>query len=332
MSHHKKQTDANSSLKVDRTGPEYGSFRYPRVVVSKALRRYVQFLIVRSLLALASFLPVRLAQKLGWLLGTLVYPFSKRERGICLYQLELAFPDMSDGERKSLTRRCFQHLGVTLFEVLLVPRIRRNAKKWIRIEGEDVLREAYSEGRGVLLVTGHIGNWELFSAVFQELEIPAQAMVRDIVNKRVSNLLLKHRASPFLKPLVRGSKESPRQLLSCLREGQVLIVAIDQDIESEGVYVDFFGIEAHTPRVAAVLANRLKTPLVTGFDHRKPDGTHVFRFEKVDLSIDQIEHPDHLRNITQILTTKIEEHVRKFPEQWSWNHRRWKRRPSTKDA
>ena len=307
--------------------PEYGRFRYPRVFIGKEARRFLQYLIVRGLLAMASLMPIRFAQKLGGLLGSVLFPLSRRERGICLYNLGLAFPELNGKARKKLARKAFQHLGTTLFEVLLAPRFRTQASRWIRVEGEDVIKEAHAMGRGVVLVTGHMGNWELFSAVFETLKIPAQAMVRGIVNERIGELLMKHRLSPFLKPLIRGSSGAPRQLLSCLRSGEVLIVAIDQDIETQGVFVDFFGIPAHTPRVASALALRQKTPLVTGFGQRMPDGTHVFKFERIPVTKEIQEHPDAMHELTQLLTNKIEAQIRCVPEQWGWNHRRWKRRP-----
>ena len=91
--------------------------------------------------------------------------------------------------------------------------------------------------------------------------------------------------------------------------------------------MNFFGIPAHTPRIAAALALRHGVPVVTGFDRRLPDGTHVLRFEAIPTPGSLPKDDESIRRLTQVSTDAIEAHIRANPEQWSWNHRRWKRRP-----
>jgi KDO2-lipid IV(A) lauroyltransferase len=175
----------------------------------------------------------------------------------------------------------------------------------------------------VILVTCHSGNWELLNLACNELRIPALGVARSLANPRLNDLVLKARRSPYIEIMQRGTKDSPRQILSALKQGKALIVHIDQDLDVQSVHVDFFGVPAQTPRVAARLALRSETPIVTAFDRRLPDGRHVMRFEEVPVSAALRSASEPEVELTQVLTREIERHVRLTPEQWAWHHRRW---------
>ena len=307
--------------------PEYGRFRVSRFKGLTAVRHAVQYAMLWPILASANLFPIRVLQRLGSGLGFLLYYLAGRDRKISLYQLALVFPELEPAQRKRLARRNFQSMGITLLEALAIHRIRRQTARWLRIEGEAELREAYAKGRGVVLVTCHVANWEMLTVAFPHLKIRAQAMGARIANPWINALVIRYRQSEYVKALQRGSAGSPRQLLQCLKNGEVLFLAIDQDLASQGVFVNFFGIPAHTPRVAAALALRHGIPVVTGFDRRLPDGTHVLRFEAIPTPGSLPRDDESIRQLTQVYTDAIEAHIRANPEQWSWNHRRWKRRP-----
>lgn len=319
---------SGDEMEENAKNPDYRKFPYPKIIISRPIRRVIQYWLVKGLLALTYTLSVPMAQRLGRRLGLLLFPYLNRERRICLYQLEMIYPELEPAEREQLARSCFQHMGMTLFEVLAIPRIRRQVGRWLMLEGEEELRGAYGEGRGVILVTGHTGNWELLSLVFDGLEIPARAVVATNVNTRLNEMMIRRRRSSFLQTVERGSKESPRQLLKCLRAGDVLVVALDQDTSAPGVFVDFMGIPANTPRVAAALALKQGVPIVTGFGMRREDGSHLFRFRRITPPAGLAEGKEGTIQLTQLLSNAIEEHIRENPAQWSWTHRRWKRRPA----
>ena len=189
-------------------------------------------------------------------------------------------------------------MGITLLEALAIHRIRRQTERWLRIEGEAELREAYAKGRGVVLIACHVANWEMLTVAFPHLKIRAQAMGARVANPWVNELVHRIRQSEYVKALERGSSSSPRQLLQCLKNGELLILVIDQDLASQGVFVNFFGIPAHTPRVAAALALRHGVPAVTGFDRRLPDGTHVLRFEAIPTPGSLPKDDESIRRLT----------------------------------
>ena len=167
----------------------------------------------------------------------------------------------------------------------------------------------------------------MLSVAFDRLRIPAQAVARTIVNTRLNALILDHRQSDYLRIVQRGSKNSARQLLQCLKNRDVLLLVIDHDVEVPSVFVEFFGIPANTPRVAASLALRLGVPVVSGFDRRQPDGSHLIRFKRIPAPGELENNEDGVRRFTQLFSDAMEAHIRECPEQWTWNHRRWKRRP-----
>lgn len=319
-------------MSADPQSPEYARFSALKIKPFQSLRRKLQYGLVRFFLAFASRLPIRGSQLLGRWTGRLAYPFALRDRAICDYQLELVYPEMSARERHKITRQVFECLGMTLWEMLALPRIRDEAGKWLQLEGADELKEAHAAGKGVILFTGHMANWELNAVACQMLDLPTQAVVRGIVNKSLNDLILKHRESDRIRIVQRGARDAARQLLNCFKAGDVLLLALDHDVDVPGVFVDFFGMSANTPRVAASLALRLGVPVFSGFDIRLPDGTHKIVYRRIAPPKGIRNDQQGVREYTQIFSDAMEAHIREYPGQWTWNHRRWKRRPSDADT
>jgi KDO2-lipid IV(A) lauroyltransferase len=309
------------------TVPDYESFKVRRSRRLKALRQAGEYWLVRAVLALARRMSVPGLQRLGRVLGTLLPVVNPQQRAICTYQIGLALPELTRSERHRLARRCFRQLGMTACEAMALPRLRRQGERWVYLEAEQVLREAHARGRGAILVTAHTGNWELLPVALARLGLKALAIVRTLNNPRVNGLVRDLQRCPELEIAERGSPAAARQMLNCLKNGDLLVMATDQDIDAQGVFVSFFGIPAHTPRAPASLALKLEAPVVAYFDLRRPDGTHLLRFEEIPLTAAIRQAADPVQAYTQAISDVMEAHIRAHPEQWAWNHRRWKRRP-----
>lgn len=305
--------------------PDYRAFSFKKSKRFRKARHQGQLLLVRSIMALANRLSIPNLQKVGRMLGWAGFWLLPSQRRISRYQLALAFPNHSALERERIARACFQNMGMSACEAMVIPRILQSGGDWVRAEGAEHLRAAHALGKGVVMITAHSANWELISVLMARLRIPGQAVVRTHPNNGLNALLLSHRRNEFLTPLERGSPSAPRQLLRCIKGGEVLIVAIDQDVAAQGIFVDFFNIPANTPRVAASLALKLGVPVVTAFDSRQADGSHLFHIQPIDWHLDP--SPAAEVTLTEIFSRAIEEHIRRYPAQWCWNHRRWKRRP-----
>ncbi|MFI5399811.1 MAG: lysophospholipid acyltransferase family protein [SAR324 cluster bacterium] len=289
----------------------------------KPVRRWLQYWLARGILAVAGRLSVRTLQRLGRLVGLLVYRYAKSDRAVCEHQLRQALPDLSDAERGRIARECFGNMGTSAMEVLSLPRLSREGERWVALEQGEVLREAFAQGKGLILVTCHSGNWELMNIVVNRLRIPTLGVARPLHNRRLNELLLEARRSPYLEIMQRGDKNAPRQLLAALKMRKALFLPIDLDTDTQSVYVDFFGVPARTPRVAASLALRMNVPIVAVLDRRIADGTHIMRFDAIPVSQAIRSDVEPERALTQAMTAKIEAHVRAWPEQWAWIHRRW---------
>jgi KDO2-lipid IV(A) lauroyltransferase len=313
---------------MDSTNPDYKRLEPRKSRRLRPLRRWLQAAAARALLTLTAPLPVRAMQRLGRIAGRLGHAWERSERAVCEYQMRRVMPELSEAERARLTRRCFEHMGMTAFEALAMPRIRRDSARWLALEDAIALRAAHALGRGVVLVTAHCGNWEFLPVAAGQLRIPMTAVVKPLTNPRLNELMRRQRRAEFLTLAERGGRNTAKVLLQALRQGRVLVVAIDQDIDAQSVYADFFGLPARTPRVAASLALKLGVPIVAAFDRRREDGTHAIRFQAVPVSDAVRASADPEQALTQTLNNVIEAHIRAWPEQWAWNHRRWLHEPS----
>jgi Kdo2-lipid IVA lauroyltransferase/acyltransferase len=307
--------------------PDYKAFSIHHPASLKPVRQGLVYLLTRGLLFLAGRLSLPRLQALGRVLGRLVYRLDGRQRNLSRLQLGMAFPDWSAAERDRVARESLAGQGMTVLELMALPRLRGRAEPFLRTEGEAVLVAAHARGRGVVLATAHAANWELLPLVLERLRIKALAVASTNANPRLNEILGRIRRFEYMDVAERGSQTSARQLLTALKRGEVLILAIDVDIEVQGVFVDFFGIPANTSRAPASLALKLDAPLLTYLDTRQPDGTHVMRFREVALTPEIRAADDPVRALTQAISDQIQAQIQAHPEQWAWNHRRWKRRP-----
>jgi len=282
---------------------------------------------VRVATAGAALLPWRIGVAMGGGIGCAAFYCLPRARRRALTHLTMALgSDTSDAERRTIARRSFANLGRSAFEVMMLSRRSRlRLQDFCRIEGESCLQDALSVGRGVIFVTGHVGNWELMAATIAMKGYPSWVVATPVYDSRLDELLVKARARQEVQTIRRGSSVAARQILTCLRSNGVLGMLIDQDTDVEGVFVPFFGQPAHTPSGAATLALKTEAVVIAGFIVR--DGSYRHRIVlKGPLPLIRTGNVAHdvLAN-TAGFTRVIEDHVRKHPDEWVWMHNRWKR-------
>ncbi|HEY3567465.1 MAG TPA: lysophospholipid acyltransferase family protein [Thermoanaerobaculia bacterium] len=264
------------------------------------------------------------SQRVGRAIGSLAWTLSRRDRRRALDHLALAYPELPEAERRRLARGCFRHLGTVLGECLhLYHRDCAFVGSVVEILGFEEVETVRREGRPLVLFTGHCGNWELLGAAVNCRGVGMTVVARSLDEPEQQELLAGLRARFGTPTIERGSEGAVRQLLGTLRRGGALGMLIDQDSgKMEGVWVPFFGRPAFTPIGAAKIALKQKAAVVPVFIERLPDGRHRVRFQP------PLDLPDDPEKATAIMTAKIEEQVRRLPEQWVWMHRRWRRQPS----
>lgn len=290
------------------------------------LQAFKNWLIWRALLG-ASAVGRRLslpgARRTGRAVGRLAYLVVPKERRRALDHLALAYPDLASAEHQRIARANFEHLGQSLFEIAWLPNLdATNLGIHTRFEGLDGMRTAAESGKGVILFTGHCGNWEWMGAAMALAGLPIRTIARDIYDPRLNEFIVGFRRHFGVDSIGRGSESSARDILHTLRRGFVLAMLIDQNIRAENVVVPFFGMPAPTPVGAARLAVRAGAWAVAGFIERGADGIQTVRFEDpiaTTRDTDPVE-------LTTAMTAAIERQIRRAPEQWVWMHRRWRSR------
>jgi KDO2-lipid IV(A) lauroyltransferase len=283
---------------------------------------------LRGVLGVGGLLPLALTRPACRLVTRVALRYAARDRARMDTHIRIAFPELDGEERRRLVRGCADHLGCVLAEVAWLWRAgREDVKRLVDVEGIEHLWGALDGGRGAILATGHIGNWELLNARLAVEGIPITLAVRELDDPRVDGLVTDLRSRFGTEIILRGVSAG-RQLIRALASGRGIGLLIDQDIPSiPGVFVPFFGRPAWTPSGAAMLALRARCPLLSGFIHRRPDGSHKITIEP------SFEVPaagslqDRVWELTAAATARVEWQIRAWPEQWVWMHRRWRTTP-----
>lgn len=297
----------------------------PRRPASLAHR--VEYGALRAMLAALGAVRWERAARAGAMLGALGYrPFGIR-RGVVERQIAAAFPDRPAEDVGRIARAAFEHLGRVSVETALLSRIGREEVLAL-VEGTDGWEAAealLARGRGLILVTGHIGNWELGGAWLAARGVPLDAVVRRMGNPLFDAYLARTRAR--LGMSVVRDRDAVRRTPRTLRSGGAVAFLADQaGLHIASTFVDFFGRPAKTPRGPAVFALRLGVPLVFGAAIRQPSGRYRIAFEEIPVA----DTGDRERDVDRAVagyTRVLERWVRAVPEQYLWHHRRWKRQP-----
>jgi KDO2-lipid IV(A) lauroyltransferase len=274
--------------------------------------------------ALVRRLPLRVARGIGGALGALAWHVAARERRIALRNISVAFPDWSDSRRRDTIRSMFRHLGVSLFEILWLPNLDApTVERTTIFEGLDPLLELVDAGRGVVVFTGHCGNWEWLAYAVGISGRPVAVLQRERNEAELNQFITEMRLRAGIRTIDRGSTAAGRELIQAVRRGGFLAFLIDQNIRTESVKIPFFGVPALTPIGPAKLAIRTGAYVASAFIERRDDGKQVIRIHQPHL----VSRGDDPIALTTALTRDIEEQIRRVPEQWVWFHERWRERP-----
>jgi KDO2-lipid IV(A) lauroyltransferase len=292
----------------------------------RRVRSRLAILLRAPVVVLFGILPWSVAQRFGAGLGRVFYWIARRDRRRSVEHLAIAFPELSETQRIALSKASFRHLGMSAGELLHARhRPPAEAGRHVRAEGFEEIKRLKQEERPILVLTGHCGNWELISTANLSHGLGLAAIARQFEDTGLHASSVDFRAHLGTETIARSSPSSSRQLLRVLRDRGALAMLIDQDIETEGAFVPFFGRLAYTTLGAAQMALRLGAAVVPTFSERLPDGSHLVRFlPALELSDDPVA-------ATALMTKCIEDQIRRRPEQWVWMHRRWRRRPPEGD-
>jgi KDO2-lipid IV(A) lauroyltransferase len=292
------------------------------------LQTLLEYSLARAVLSGLGILPRRLAVAVGRSLGRIGYLLFSDLRRTGSRNLNIAFPDVSQDERKRMLRGCFDNLGRMLGEFSQLSRITPDQlRQIVACEGLDHLRSAQARGRGVILFTGHLGAWEFTSFALSAFGLPFSFMVRRLDNDLIERMIDKVRQRFGNRTLDKNAVS--RQALRELNEGGTLGMLPDVNmLAREGVFVDFFGTPASTTSMLAKLALRTGAavvPIYAPWDRQRQ--RFLLQLEAPLLVERTGDETEDVRRLTAAVMASIENVVRRYPEQWLWIHKRWKTRP-----
>lgn len=292
------------------------------------MRKWLEYAVVWALVRLLGALPRGMARAAGAGVGRVAYRLMGRLRKTGLRNLERAFPEKSEMERERILRRLYRNLGWLLAEFCQMPRYtRENTQAFLRYEGLDHFLAVQARGKGVLIITGHLGAWELSSFYHSLMGHPMSIVIRRLDNPRVDRLVNTIRCLHGNRVLHKD--DFARGLLGAMRQGETVGILMDTNMTPpQGVFVPFFGKLACTASGLARVALKTGAAALPGFMlWEESEQKYVLRFgDEIPLARTGDDEADALAN-TARFTAVIEDWVRRYPDQWLWVHRRWKTRP-----
>ncbi|HEX4796107.1 MAG TPA: lysophospholipid acyltransferase family protein [Humisphaera sp.] len=292
------------------------------------LDRLLYFALRLVAMALHCF-PVNLNLRTAKLIGDIMYAVDRRHRERAMGNLRRSFPNMPERQRRKLARRSMQHLVMLALEVLFTTRLIRleTYASYCELENmRDALRLMLDPKRGLILLTGHYGNWEILGYVLATFGFETTGIARPLDNPHINDWLMGVREKQGQRII--DKKGATGEVTDLLERGKAVGFIADQNAGPKGLFVDFFGRKASTYKSIGLLAMQYSVPVVVGYARRVNDRFH-FKVGVQDIihPADWTDHPDPLRYITQRYTHAIEQMVRDDPGQYLWVHRRWKTRP-----
>lgn len=298
-----------------------------RVVKPPTMTQRAEYGLLRLIGTLLRPFSWKTASNFGAFLGGLGYsPFRVRADRVERY-VRAAFPDISDARVKQIARESYRGLGRVTIESILLSREPKETvlAAFSGAENWELLEAALAEGRGVVLVSGHIGSWELSAAYMSARGVPVDAIAMHMANPLSDGFFRRTRERFGMRVLF--DDEAVRAIPRAFRDGRAVGFLSDQGaLGLASTFVDFFGRPAKTPRGAAVFALRGRLPMLFVAAIRQSDLSYRFIVRAVPLA----ESGDRERDVDDTVrnyTKAIEDCVREFPEQYFWQHRRWKRQP-----
>lgn len=296
--------------------------------------RYFLYLLLRLIILLFENMPRRAALAAAKGMGCLTFYLVRRQRDRTLEHLRFAWDGQkSPDELKAIAKQVFENLAMTGMEVIQFKKMTESKIARLVTADEDPyarVDEALRSGKGVIILTGHIGNWELIAAFYAILEKYSGAVVgRKIYYEPYNRTLIGLRESVGVKTIYRDA--GAKEILQVLSRNEILGMLADQDVDSvDGIFVDFFGQPAYTPTAPVRIALAKGTPIIPAAMIRKGWNYQLMLGETINPADYENEAKEEaVRMMTERWSKVIEGYIRQFPGQWGWMHHRWKTRNRT---
>ncbi len=292
------------------------------------MREKLEYWLVLAVARPLGTMPRGLARLFAGALAAFVYLAMGRLRRVGASNLAMALPELPARERERILRRVYRRLGWQLVEFCRMARYTaENTRDWIRTEGLDHYLSAARRGSGVLVLTGHLGAWELSSFYHSLMGHPMGMVIRRLDNRPLDDYVNRIRCLHGNRVLHKD--DFARGLLTAMRGGETVGILMDTNMTPpQGVFVPFFGIQACTASGLARVALRTGAAVLPGFMVWEPaERRYVLHFGP-ELAFSQSNDMEaDVLAATARCNEVLEAWIRRYPDQWLWIHRRWKTRP-----
>lgn len=282
---------------------------------------YIAFVLFSGFFRL---LGLNLSRKFAFILAILFFYFIPIRKEVVLKNLKIAFPENDLSSTKKLAFKIYKSFALSLVEIMYLPYMQKNKViQSIECSNSELVLEKYKEGKGVILLSAHYGNWELVAiSVGLQIQLPISVIVKPLRNPYVSEWM--NRARTKFRNEVVPLGISIRKTYQALKEKKLVAMVADQRGPQEGIKVDFFGRQVSVYTGPAALALKTGAPIIYGIPVRQKK----YIYKTVFVEISQNDLPDSeegkIREISQRHTSYLEKIIRENPEQWLWMHNRWK--------
>jgi len=289
----------------------------------KKISHMLSYLVLRSVCLVLMLLPLRLAYILGIGMGWAAFHVFRLRRPVVLDNLQTAFGrEMNARELMALAARSYRQISMTFLELMIAPRFRKQIRQILLPEHRKLFQGLLRQGRGLVVVSGHLGNWEFQgAAVPAGLAEPFTVAAVQQSNPYINRFITARRNAMGMQ--VAGTKEAMKLLVRALRNQRAIGMVADQSAAPRvAVFVDFFGKIAGTMPGPAQLALKYGAPMVVCAVVRTGPGRFKMLAQQVEIKPD-----DTVETLTQRHVKILEGFIRQYPEQYYWLHKRWKTRP-----
>lgn len=296
--------------------------------IRKKIKYQLIYWLIKYLLWSSNITPRRVWLWFCGVLGIIAYYFSSKSRNLVRRHLGIAFPEKAQDEIKRMSRNVFKMLGKNAGDVLRASasvRTLSDLDKIMVTHGYENFEVVHKRGNGIVFISPHLGAFDLQVTNMALRGWNPNIIGTPLKDERLNELLWKYRNRYGAIAIQRG-KETFR-MIKALKSGGSVALLIDQDTKVKSVFVNFFGKPAATPVGATILAMKTGAAVVPAYIHLEKDGMQHMHFcEEIPMRITGDEESDIVYN-TQLMTSAMEDMIRKYPEQWVWMHERWKTKP-----
>ncbi len=292
------------------------------------MKEWLEYAFVWTALKFLGVLPRSVARAVAAWAGRFLFLFLPRFRRVAMLNLRLAFPEWTDAQRRRVTRKLARNLGWMAAEFAQFPGwTRENIERIVVLDGHENFLAGRNRRKGVLFLTGHMGAWEVSSFAHALYGFPLHFMARQLDNRRVDALVNRYRCLSGNQPIYKN--ESARTTLKILRDSGTIGILADQNtLPEEGIFVNFFGTPACTTTGIARVALHTGAAVVPGYAWwDEAIRKYRLRFEPPVELVRTGDADADIRVNTENFTRVIEDFARAHPDQWLWVHARWKTRP-----